>query len=472
MPDRELPRPDAVGLLDGLRAARWTAEDVVGQHVDRLKRSQATLNAAVVILDEEAMAEARSPRPGPLSGLPVSIKETFAMAGHTVTAGSLRMSPIASRVDSEAVSRLRAAGAIVVARSNVPEFAMAGETDNPRYGQTRNPLDTTRTCGGSSGGEGAIVASGGSAAGLGTDILGSIRIPASFCGLVGFRPASGDLSKVGCWPDLAGCYTDSWLSAGPITRSVRDARLLHGVLSGRQIGPCEVNSARLVVPVDFPLEFRSDSIRTAVEAGRERLAAEGMRIERRRVGDVARWYRDMVRYLGWELLPVLRQQLFGDKTPPISVTRETWLRWTGKSDIYDGLYRLLIVGSIMRFRRAAAARRAMDRFEAAREAVRGVLGEDGLLLLPTLGTLAPRHGEMNRLSFRPGVNGVMTPLTLCNYLNLPSITVPAWRHVDPATGLVPGVMLAARPGSEALLLETAERLEQGIGRDWAKEFPC
>jgi Asp-tRNA(Asn)/Glu-tRNA(Gln) amidotransferase A subunit family amidase len=180
----------------------------------------------------------------------------------------------------------------------------------------------------------------------------------------------------------------------------------------------------------------------------------------------------MVRYLGWELLPVLRQQLFGDENPPTSVVRETWLRWTGKSDIYDGLYRLLIVGSIMRFRRAAAARRAVGRFEAAREAVRGMLGEDGLLLLPTLGTLAPRHGEMNRLSFRPGVNGVMTPLTLCNYLNLPSVTVPAWRHVDPATGLVPGVMLAARPGSESLLLDTAELLEQAIGRNWAEEFPC
>jgi Asp-tRNA(Asn)/Glu-tRNA(Gln) amidotransferase A subunit family amidase len=472
MPERDLSLPDAVGLLHGLRAGRWTAEAVVGQHVARLKSSHASLNAAVGIFAEEAMVEARSPRPGPLSGLPVSIKETFAMAGHSVTAGSLRMPPIASRADSEAVSKLRAAGAIVVARSNVPEFAMAGETDNPRYGQTRNPLDTTRTCGGSSGGEGAIVASGGSAAGLGTDILGSIRIPASFCGLVGFKPASGDLSKVGCWPDLAGCYTDSWLSVGPITRSVRDARLLYGVLSGRTIAPATVDKVRLVVPEGFPLEFRHAAIRTAVEAGRDRLVAGGARIEWRRVGEVGRWYRDMVRYLGWELLPVLRQQLFGDETPPTSVVRETWLRWTGKSDIYDGLYRLLMVGSIMRFRRTAAARRAVDRFEAAREAVRGMLGEDGLLLLPTLGTLAPRHGEMNRLSFRPGVNGVMTPLTLCNYLNLPSITIPAWRHVDPATGLVPGVMLAARPGSESLLLDMAERLEQAIGRNWAEEFPC
>jgi Asp-tRNA(Asn)/Glu-tRNA(Gln) amidotransferase A subunit family amidase len=92
-----------------------------------------------------------------------------------------------------------------------------------------------------------------------------------------------------------------------------------------------------------------------------------------------------------------------------------------------------------------------------------LLGEDGVLILPTLGTLAPRHGEMNRLSFRPGVNKLLTPLTLCNYLNLPAVTIPAWRMKDAASGLPPGVMLVARPGSEAMLLEVAEWAETSIG---------
>lgn len=473
MPEKEASRPDATGLLEGLKSGRWTHEEVVAGHIARLQQSQSRLNAAVRVFAEEALAEAREPRSGPLSGLPVSVKETFGMAGHSVTAGSLRMPPVESTTDSEAVARLRAAGAIIVARSNVPEFAMAGETDNPRYGMTRNPLDTGRTCGGSSGGEGAIVASGGSAAGLGTDILGSIRIPASFCGLVGFKPASGDISKTGAWPDLPGCYTDSWLCAGPITRSVRDARLLYAILSGRSLPPAVADRAiRIVMPEDFPLKFLSPAIPAAVEAGRAALVGAGARIERRSIGDVRRWYRDMVRYLGWELLPLFRQQLAGGADRRLSIARETWLRWKGKSDIYDGLYRLLVVGSATRFRRAAAARRAVARFEVARVAVREMLGDDGLLLLPTLGTLAPRHGHMNRLSFKPGVNGVMTPLTLCNYLNLPAITVPAWRHQDPGTGLAPGVMLVARPGSESLLLDMAERLERAIGRDWAEESRC
>ena len=88
------------------------------------------------------------------------------------------------------------------------------------------------------------------------------------------------------------------------------------------------------------------------------------------------------------------------------------------------------------------------------------LGADGVLLLPTIGTLAPRHGEMNRLSVRPGLNPVMTPTTLCNYLDLPAVTVPAWRFRDAATGLVPGITLAAAPGAEGPLLAAAAALEE------------
>jgi len=219
--------------LASIRDGQVTAEQVVSEHLERLQASHRILNAATRVFRDEALSEARHPRPGPLSGLPVSIKETFGIAGETITAGSLRMAAVECRDDAEAVKRLREAGAIIVARSNVPEFAMAGETDNLRYGRTVNPLDPGRTCGGSSGGEAALVASGGSAAGLGSAILGSIRIPAAFCGLVGFKPASGAVSKAGSWPQIGGHFTDSWLCAGPITRTVRDARLMYEVLSGR-----------------------------------------------------------------------------------------------------------------------------------------------------------------------------------------------------------------------------------------------
>lgn len=443
---------------------RISAEEVVSAHLDRLAASHRVLNAATHVFREEALAEARSPRPGPLSGLPVSVKETFGLAGHSVTAGSLRMRELPCESDAAAVRRLRDAGAIIVARSNVPEFAMAGETDNPRYGVTRNPLDPARTCGGSSGGEAALVASGGSAAGLGTDILGSIRIPASFCGLVGFKPASEAVSKEGSWPDLTGRFTDSWLCAGPIVRSVRDARLIYEVLTGTRMDVRDsMDSVRVLDPAGFPLAFRHEAIPTALELARQGLQETGVTLESGPVGDVGRWYRDKIRFLSWELLPVLEDLLRDPARGRISLAREAFRRWKGKPEIYDGLYRLLVVGRLTRYRSARAAARCMSRIEEARAEVRGLLGKDAVLLLPTLGTLAPRHGQMNRLSLKAGVNGLFTPLTMCNYLNLPAITVPAWRCRDTGTGMVPGVMLAAAPGSEALLLSVAERLETIVG---------
>ncbi len=193
--------PDATSILESmitgrlLGTRRWSANICNG-----LKQLDPHLNAATTVFEEQALAAAAAPHPGPLAGLPISVKETFALNGHTITAGSLRMPPVAVQRDAAAVARLKAAGAIVIARANVPEFVMAGETDNPRYGRTNNPWAAERTCGGSSGGDGALVASACVAAGLGSDILGSIRIPASFCGVVGFKPASAAVNKRDSWP--------------------------------------------------------------------------------------------------------------------------------------------------------------------------------------------------------------------------------------------------------------------------------
>lgn len=464
-------RPDATALLASIREGQVTAEQVVSEHLERLEASHGILNAATRVFRSEALSEARHPRPGPLSGLPVSIKETFGIAGETITAGSLRMAAVECRDDAEAVKRLREAGAIIVARSNVPEFAMAGETDNLRYGRTVNPFDPERTCGGSSGGEAALVASGGSAAGLGSDILGSIRIPAAFCGLVGFKPASGAVSKAGSWPQIGGHFTDSWLCAGPITRTVRDARLMYEVLSGRRMETGrELTGVRLIEATAFPVAYRDEAIPVAVATARATLLGAGMRAEPVNLGDVGKWYRDMVRYLGWELLPLLESLIGETATGRVSLVKESVARWRGRPEIHDGLYRLIVVGRLTRFHRRSSATRVRERFELARARIRQILGRDGILLLPTLGTLAPRHGEMNRLSLRLGVNGLFTPLTLCNYLDLPAVTVPAWKCRDPLTGLAPGVMLIASPGAEPLLLDAAERLESSVGIDGGGEY--
>ncbi|MGD8976971.1 MAG: amidase [Gammaproteobacteria bacterium] len=461
-PSRRIP--DATALIESMARGERSPPQVVDEHLERLGRLNPRLNAALDVFGEQALAEAGSPRPGPLSGLPISVKETFGLSGQSITAGSLRMPPVTARRDAEAVARLKAAGAIVIARANVPEFVMAGETENPRYGRTNNPWAEDRTCGGSSGGDGALVASGCVAAGLGSDILGSIRIPASFCGVVGFKPASAAVSKRDHWPGLEGLFTDSWLAVGPIARSVRDVRLLYGVLTDAPLPPGEnVAGKRLILPADFPLSCRDPAVSRALASAEQGLLAAGMRPERVTLGDVRRWYRTMARYLAWELMPLLRAGLTREDGQRFSLWRESLSRLRGRGEVYDGLYRLLMMGPLVRYRRDASARKAQALFESARVSVRQRLGQDGVMLLPTLGLLAPRHGEMNRLSLRPGVNRLMTPLTLCNYLDLPAVTVPAWRHRDAGTGLAPGIMLVSAPGAESLLLDTAGVLETMVG---------
>ncbi len=450
--------PDATELLRRLAAGETTPAALVESHLDRLRAWQHRINAATEVLEDEARQAAGAPVPGPLSGLPVSVKEVFAIAEREVTVGSTTMPPWLCTRDAEVVRRLRQAGAIVLARGNVPELSMAGETDGPRFGRASNPLDLSRTCGGSSGGDAALVASGSVAAAVGSDILGSIRIPAAFCGLVGFKPASGAVDKAGSWPDFAGAASD-WLAAGPITRSVRDARLVYDVIADRPLPPPgDPARGKLFVPDRFPLRFLHPSIAEACDAARRGLLEAGLGERRGAIADVKSLYRDKLVVLGTELGPLLKQALTDAGGRRFSVAAEWFRRAAGRPSIYPGLLQLLTVAPAMR-RGRARLEAALEHIRIARRDVRSLLGSSGVLLLPTLGTLAPPHGQMNRLTLRPGFNPLVAPLTFCNYLDLPAITVPARSFRSRAGGLVPGVMLVSAPGAEGLLMDVAGVLE-------------
>ena len=459
----KLNLPDATDLLKQMKNGERTAVSVVEEHVERLEANHLRLNAAVHVFKEAALAEAQNPRPGPLSGLPISIKETIAVGGHSVTAGSRRMPPIHWEQDAEVVRRLREAGAIILARSNVPEFAMAGETENLLYGRTNNPLDGSRTAGGSSGGEGALVGSGSTVLGVGTDILGSIRIPAAFCGVVGFKPASGAVSRQGIWPDLQGLFLDSWLATGPITRSVRDARLVYEVIANMPLpSAMSPKRLRLIIPRPFELESQADCINAAYVMAQTVLEMAGMRSEERPFPDVKTYFLNLQQILAAELEKPFYDMLVTETGQKFNLAAETLKQAVGRGTIYSGLFQLMAVVPIMKPRRAERVAEIIRTYEQARTDLYELLSDDGVLLLPTLGVLAPKHGQMNRASLRPGVNGTVTAMTFCNYMNLPAITVPAWKDPDPETGLVPGVMLACAPGAEGVLLDAATALEAGI----------
>jgi Asp-tRNA(Asn)/Glu-tRNA(Gln) amidotransferase A subunit family amidase len=458
--------PDAVSLLAQLRAGQLTAPQLVKERLDRLASLQPQINGATHIFRDEALAQAvRLDRDGdralPLFGLPCSVKETFGLAGEQVTAGSLRMLPESHTQDAEIVRRLKAAGAIVIARSNVPEFAMTGESTNLRYGRTNNPLDPSRVAGGSSGGEGALVGSASSVFGVGSDILGSIRIPAAFCGVVGFKPHSGAVDARGTWPVVTG-NTRSWLALGPLTRSVRDAQLVYNVIAN-QAAPDAVPSGRLVMPDGLALTMQEPCIAAALAAASSALLQDGYREEHQDFAATRQLYLNIPKlilddfYDEW--IRLLSSQ--GGRFSPF---RELLGQLLGKPTVDNGLLQWMLIAPIMKTRSKAKVAAIAESYSSARQRYQSMLGADGIMVLPTLGLLAPPHGRMNRQSLKPGVNGLFTAHTMGNYLDLPSIAIPAWKFRDPATGLPPSISVMGAPGAEGKLFAAAKRIEAAISQ--------
>jgi len=236
LPPENLVIQSLVEMASLIRAKQASPVEVMAAHLEQIERLNPDLNALVTLapdaLERARLAEAdvmKGDEIGALHGVPLTIKDTIATAGVRTTSGSrLRQNYVPSE-DAPAVKRLKAAGAIILGKTNTPEMAIPYETDNPLFGRTSNPYDRRLTCGGSSGGEAAAIAACMSPAGLGSDLSGSIRVPAHFCGIVGLRPTSGQISMQGHFPfPVEGLEFGACL--GPMARRVADVSLLFKVL--------------------------------------------------------------------------------------------------------------------------------------------------------------------------------------------------------------------------------------------------
>jgi len=230
---------EATELAGLIRARELSAEETMAACLDRIERTNPRVNAIVTPLPERAMRDARAADErlaealargedvGPLHGLPVAHKDLAPTSGVRTTFGSLIYQDFVPEVDALIVERLRRAGAITVGKTNTPEFGAGSQTYNEVFGETLNPYDTTRTCGGSSGGAAVALACGMVPLADGSDMGGSLRNPASFCNVVGFRPSPG---RVPSWPTQAAWSSLS--TEGPMARTVRDAALMLAAISG------------------------------------------------------------------------------------------------------------------------------------------------------------------------------------------------------------------------------------------------
>ena len=254
MSDNDLCYLSAFELARAIRAKSVSPVEATLAVLDRVEKLNPKLNAFCTLMAESAMLEARqaegavksSETLGPLHGVPISIKDNIYVKDSRTTFGSKLLEDQITRADAPIVERLRQAGAIIIGRTNTPEFGWKGVTDNLVFGATRNPWNLELTPGGSSGGASAAVASGLGPIGIGTAGGGSLRIPASFCGLVGHKPSYGRV------PHYPGISVGSLRHIGGITRTVRDSALLLNVTAG----PDERDASSLPASdVDFVAEL-------------------------------------------------------------------------------------------------------------------------------------------------------------------------------------------------------------------------
>ena len=466
-----------IELADKIKRRECSPVDVVEAHLRHAADLQPKLNAFVTLDAERAMAQARDAESalqkkettGPLHGVPLTIKSCIDVAGLRCPAGSALRCAYIPLTDAPLVSRLKAAGAVILGNTNTPEFLMAYETNNSLQGRTSNPWDLERTPGGSSGGEAAAIAAGCSAGGVGSDGGGSIRVPAHFSGICGLKPTPGRIPISGHFPPGGGAFP--WLGVvGPMARTVADVRLLFEVMAGPDAGdplaapvlarrPSEADLRGLRVGI-----LESDALgtatletRAAVEIAATALADQGFSVEPANLTGL-----DQALELWWFFFGPMVGHLLNAGLAAADVGATGGLSPGLSPDLSPMLSEYLAVTerepapTLDKFLNACAER------DICRTSILRQMQNVPVLLSAVSLTPAFRHGEG---TWKPGSGGSSYRDTMrhSQWLNLtgfPGAVVPVGKSPE---GLPIGVQIIGRPYEDELVLAVAERIQASRG---------
>jgi amidase len=461
----ELTNLSATRLAGMMRRREVSPVEVVRAHLGRIERLNPQLNAVVALapdaLERAGEVEAslmRGAAAGALCGVPMTVKDTIEVRGLRATGGSKPRAGYVPESDAPAVALLRAAGAIFLGKTNASELALDYTTDNPVFGRTNNPHDLSRTPGGSSGGCAAAVAARFSAGSLGSDLAGSVRIPAHFCGVAGLKPTAGRVRGAGHFPVLGGAYALG-ASLGPLARGVEDLSLFFQVLSGDSYRHApeewdEPPRTSRLLPSGSSVAFYTDDgvvpvgdeLKEAVVRAASALRAAGLRVVEERPPFVER-------------ATELWLKLFSHAT-----RRMVSAAYGGREEEAEPVARAIL----KRASREAAP--ALDAFMDAwdeRDRLRASLlswMETRPLVVAPVGALAAfGHEEGRRFHVggkEVGLFDAFGPAQAFNVFDLPAVCVPAGSTKE---GLPVGVQIVGRPFEEWRVLRAARVVEEALG---------
>jgi len=448
-----------------IRAREVSPVEVVEAHLRRVERLNPRLNAIVALAPDalerareaEALVESGARRK-PLLGVPVTVKDTIAVAGLPATSGTKARAAYVPAADAPAVSFLKEAGAIVIGKTNTSELALDYTTDNTVFGHANNPHDLARTPGGSSGGCAAAVAACLTAASVGSDLAGSIRIPAHFCCVAGLKPTVGRVSGVGHFPVMTYPF-DRAASLGPLARTVEDLGLLFDVLSGdafeldgvqlekrRSEAGAGLKGLRAAWYADDGQVPVTPETREALKSAAEALRSAGLIVEEARPPGVER-------------ATELWLSLFSRATQEMVATV-----YKGREEDAGPTARALL----KRAAESKAARREDEqRAWAERDRLRAELlrwmERTPILLAPVGAVPAFRHEEARRVEVCGRSVSTFRAFGYAqafNVFDLPAACVPAgWTRA----GLPVGVQIVGRPKEEKTVLAAARVVEEALG---------
>lgn len=460
--EQELLSMDASTLAKKIANQEITSKHATSVFISHLKKVNHDLNGLVEDRFEQALREAEKADAEikqngaghkKLLGVPMSMKESFDVAEMKTTGGLIHRKHIVRKQDSHVVTALKAEGAIFLGKTNTPTLCFCQETDNKLYGRTNNPWDLTKTTGGSSGGEGALLAVGGAAAGIGSDIGGSIRFPSHFNGVIGFKSGNRQVSQVGSFPPIDIDLQERMLGIGPMTKSVADAKMLYNIIAKKPAEAKDLSRFTMTIlpRTNYPMSDETENMLVMIQ--------KQLQDEYETMKAVPPFF-DQCAILWQEIMSVdggqgIAEITFGaDKSNAVTEYMKEVV--TGKSDVHRFLSWALIGANL--FKPSEKRVQEINHYLAKGDEQLEDYLDERILFFPVYHTSALKHGRVYKeiFSIRKTFLKYMPYVAYANVWGLPSLTIPIQTDKQ---NMPIGVQLMSKNGNEDALFQIGEWLE-------------